>query len=163
MLEKIEGSRKRGRQKWDIDSTKEAVGMSLQELSRTVKTGHLIHKVTRSQSKFNGMSLTHTHTHTHTHTRNISSFWIWGPRSQSHPWSHFSSYLSESPPKESYNFRLAAFLDTKKSPSRIQGKESILRVSSWPFGQRGSSPEVNIYGSKIFDLCSGEFQEEWQD
>lgn len=37
MLEKIEGSRKRGRPnvRW-IDSLKEAIGMSLQELSRAV-------------------------------------------------------------------------------------------------------------------------------
>ena len=55
MLGKVEGSRKRGRpnMRW-IDSIKEAIGMSLQKLSRTVeyrtlKTS-LINRVARSQS-----------------------------------------------------------------------------------------------------------------
>ena len=41
MLGKVEGSRKRGcpNKRW-IDSTQEAIGMSLQKLSRAVRTGH---------------------------------------------------------------------------------------------------------------------------
>ena len=55
MLGKVEGSRKRGRpnMRW-IDSIKEAIGMSLQKLSRAVEDRRLwtslIHRVTRCWS-----------------------------------------------------------------------------------------------------------------
>ena len=51
---KVEDSRERGRPnlRW-IDSIKEAIGMSLQELSRTLWTS-LIHRISRSQSRLDG-------------------------------------------------------------------------------------------------------------
>ena len=59
MLGKVEGSRKRGRanMRW-IDPIKEAIGLSLQELSRAVEDRtlwtSLIHRVTRSRSQLDG-------------------------------------------------------------------------------------------------------------
>lgn len=53
MLGKMEGSKKRGSQ-IIIDTIEEAIGMSLQKLSRSVWT-LLILRVTRSQSQFSGM------------------------------------------------------------------------------------------------------------
>ena len=59
MLGKVEGSRKRGRpnMRW-IDSIEEAIGMSLQELSRAVEDRtlwtSLIHRVARSWRPLHG-------------------------------------------------------------------------------------------------------------
>lgn len=57
MLGKIEDSRKRGRQMRWIYSIKEALGLSLQKLSRVVEDiilwTALVHKVVRSHYRFN--------------------------------------------------------------------------------------------------------------